>query len=65
MADSEAGRDMTRFCSAKLIALRQEHTALRSRHFLHGQREPAPGIFDIAWFNEDGELCAGGILEKS
>jgi isoamylase len=22
---------------------------------LHGQREPAPGIFDIAWFNEDGE----------
>jgi glycogen operon protein len=22
---------------------------------LHGQREPAPGIFDIAWFNDDGE----------
>jgi glycogen operon protein len=22
---------------------------------LHGHREPAPGIFDIAWFNEDGE----------
>jgi glycogen operon protein len=40
---------------SKLIAVRQEHTALRSRHFLHGQREPAPGIFDIAWFNEDGE----------
>jgi glycogen operon protein len=37
-----------------LIAVRQEHTALRSRHFLHGNREPAPGIFDIAWFNQDG-----------
>ena len=54
MADSPAGREMRSFVS-KLIAVRQEHTALRSRHFLHGHREPAPGIFDIAWFNEDGE----------
>src|SRR6516165_8263315 len=54
LADSTAGREMRDFVS-KLIAVRQEHTALRSRHFLHGQREPAPGIFDIAWFNEDGE----------
>jgi isoamylase len=41
---------------AKLIATRQEHTALRSRHFLHGRGEPAPGIFDIGWFNERGEM---------
>ena len=27
-----------------------KNTRARSRHFLHGQREPAPGIFDIAWF---------------
>ncbi|MFZ0239227.1 MAG: glycogen debranching protein GlgX, partial [Xanthobacteraceae bacterium] len=54
MADSAAGREMRDFL-AKLIAVRQEHTALRSRHFLHGQHEPAPGIFDIAWFNDDGE----------
>jgi glycogen operon protein len=54
MADSPEGREMISFVS-KLIAVRQEHTALRSRHFLHGHREPAPGIFDIAWFNEDGE----------
>jgi glycogen operon protein len=54
MADSPAGREMRNFVS-KLIAVRQEQTALRSRHFLHGHREPAPGIFDIAWFNEDGE----------
>jgi glycogen operon protein len=54
MADSPEGREMINFVS-KLIAVRKEHTALRSRHFLHGHREPAPGIFDIAWFNEDGE----------
>jgi glycogen operon protein len=41
---------------ARLIAIRQEHTALRSRHFLHGRREPAPGIFDIGWFNEQGDM---------
>ena len=27
----------------RLVALRQEHPVLRSRHFLHGRREPAPG----------------------
>jgi isoamylase len=53
MVESPEGQQLIRFVS-KLIALRQEHTALRSRHFLHGQREPAPGIFDISWFNEDG-----------
>jgi glycogen operon protein len=53
MAEAAQGRELIRFVS-KLIAQRQEHTALRSRHFLHGQREPAPGIFDIAWFNEEG-----------
>jgi isoamylase len=54
MVESSEGQILSRFVS-RLIALRQEHTALRSRHFLHGQREPAPGIFDIAWFNEDGQ----------
>jgi isoamylase len=52
-ADAAEGRVLTGYVS-KLIAIRQEHTALRSRHFLHGQREPAPGLSDIAWFNEDG-----------
>jgi glycogen operon protein len=54
MADSAGGLEMRAFVS-RLIAIRQEHAALRSRHFLYGQREPAPGISDIAWFNEDGE----------
>jgi glycogen operon protein len=53
MAESPQGQELTRFVT-KLTALRQKHTALRSRHFLHGLREPAPGVFDIAWFNEDG-----------
>jgi len=54
MAASPQGRTLTAFV-ARLIALRQEHTALRSRHFLHGKREPAPGVFDIGWFDENGE----------
>jgi glycogen operon protein len=54
MAASPEGRALTEFV-ARLIALRQEHAALRSRHFLHGKREPAPGVFDIGWFDENGE----------
>jgi isoamylase len=53
MSETPQGRQLIRFVS-RLIALRQEHTALRSRRFLHGRREPAPGVFDIAWFNPDG-----------
>jgi isoamylase len=55
MAEAPAGQEMRRFV-AKLIALRQEHGALRSRHFLHGRSELAPNIFDIAWFEASGEL---------
>jgi glycogen operon protein len=53
LADSPRGAQLIKFV-AKLIATRQEHSALRSRHFLHGLREPARGIYDIGWFNEDG-----------
>ena len=55
LVNSAQGRELRSF-AAKLVALRQEHTALRSRHFLHGLREPAPGIFDIAWFEANGEM---------
>jgi glycogen operon protein len=54
MAETPAGQEMLRF-AAKLIALRQEHVALRSRHFLHGRSELAADIFDIAWFEASGE----------
>ena len=64
MAEAREGRELTDFV-AKLIALRQEHTALRSRHFLHGQSELAPGVFDIAWFEASGELVPEDVLEKS
>ncbi len=55
LAASSEGQELTKYV-ARLIAIRQEHTALRSRHFLHGRREPAPGIFDIGWFNEQGDM---------
>ena len=56
-AETPAGRELIDFVK-RLIALRQEHTALRSRHFLHGQGELVPGIYDIAWFDESGALIS-------
>jgi isoamylase len=55
LAASSEGQELIKYV-ARLIAIRQEHAALRSRHFLHGRREPAPGIFDIGWFNEQGDM---------
>lgn len=55
LADAPAGKSLIDFVK-RLIALRQEHRALRSRHFLHGQSEVAEGIHDIAWFDENGGL---------
>ncbi|HXA23462.1 MAG TPA: glycogen debranching enzyme GlgX, partial [Acetobacteraceae bacterium] len=37
---------------ARLAAIRREHPVLRSPVFLHGRVSPAPGIADIAWFDE-------------
>jgi len=61
LAQTPEGRQLVRFVT-RLIAVRQEHSALRSRHFLHGHREPAPGVFDIAWFNADGARVAEASL---
>jgi isoamylase len=55
MPETPTGRELHDFTS-RLISLRQEHAALRSRHFLHGRSEVAPNIFDIAWFEANGEL---------
>jgi isoamylase len=54
LADAPEGRALRDFVN-RLIALRQEYAALRSRHFLYGQSELAPGVFDIAWFESGGE----------
>jgi len=53
-AASDAGRALTAFV-ARLIALRKTYPALRSRTFLYGQVEPAPGVLDVDWFDERGE----------
>ncbi|HTW72494.1 MAG TPA: glycogen debranching protein GlgX [Acetobacteraceae bacterium] len=39
---------------ARLIALRRAHAVLRRPAFLHGTMQPAPGVKDIAWFDEQG-----------
>ena len=54
LADSSAGREFVTFVR-RLIALRREHAALRASYFLHGQRELAPAVSEIAWFDERGE----------
>ena len=64
MLETPAGRELHDFTS-RLISLRREHAALRSRHFLHGRSEVAPNIFDIAWFEASGELVLEVVLEIS
>ena len=39
---------------ARLIALRKAHKVLHCSRFLHGLEQPAPGVLDIAWFDERG-----------
>ena len=53
MAASPPGIALTAYV-ARLIALRREHPVLRHPHFLHGRAHPAPGIADIAWFDQSG-----------
>src|SRR5271166_702646 len=53
MAASPAGVALTAYV-AKLSALRREHPVLRCPDFLHGKAYPAPGIADIAWFDQSG-----------
>jgi glycogen operon protein len=52
LAATPAGTALAAFV-ARLTRLRREHPVLRSANFLHGRAEPAPGIADIAWFDED------------
>ena len=53
-ANSPEGRALTAFV-ARLIDLRRKYPVLHAHRFLHGRQEPAPGIQDIAWFDERGE----------
>jgi glycogen operon protein len=56
-ANSPEGQALTGYV-AKLTRLRHENPILRSRHFLHGQEEVAPGILDIAWFDTHGAIIS-------
>jgi glycogen operon protein len=53
MAASPAGRALMDYV-ARLIVLRQQYPVLRHPVFLHGTAFPAPGLADIAWFDEAG-----------
>jgi glycogen operon protein len=53
MAASPPGIALTDYV-ARLTALRREHPVLRHPHFLHGRAQPAPGLADIAWFDQAG-----------
>jgi glycogen operon protein len=53
-AESPEGQALTAFV-ARLIALRRSYRILRFGRFLHGRHVMAPGVKDIAWFNELGE----------
>jgi glycogen operon protein len=55
LLETDAGQELTAFV-ARLIALRAAHPVLRCKQFLHGREKPAPGVLDIAWFDERG--CA-------
>jgi glycogen operon protein len=52
-AHGDDGRAQREFV-ARLIALRRTFPALQGRYFQHGHIEIAPGLLDIAWFDERG-----------
>jgi glycogen operon protein len=48
---------------ARLAALRRAHPTLCSARFLHGQQELLPGVPDVAWFDEGGNLLTQAAWE--
>jgi len=56
-AASPEGQALAAFV-ARLLALRHAHPVLRCRHFMHGKGQPAPGIADISWFDQQGEAVS-------
>jgi glycogen operon protein len=56
-ASSPEGQKLAAYV-ARLIALRHAHPVLRCRHFLHGKVELAPGVLDIDWYDQNGEIIS-------
>jgi glycogen operon protein len=52
-ASEPAALELTEF-TARIAQLRRNHPTLRSNHFLGGDRELAPGITDLSWWDERG-----------
>jgi glycogen operon protein len=53
LANSDGGKNLMAFV-ARLVSLRHQHPILRCVEYLHGKDEPAPGMPDIQWFDEQG-----------
>jgi isoamylase len=53
LLETPEGRSLSDFV-AKLTSARRAYPVLRCRSFFYGETEVAPGIRDIAWFDEDG-----------
>ncbi|MBI0330136.1 glycogen debranching protein GlgX [Burkholderia plantarii] len=56
-AASDAGRRLTGFV-ARLAALRRDHPLLSGPGYPSGDREAAPGLREIDWFDERGEAIS-------
>ncbi|MBR0654630.1 glycogen debranching protein GlgX [Plastoroseomonas arctica] len=56
-AATPAAEQLHRF-TTRLIALRHRIAALRPPEFMHGQHEPSPGILDMAWFDNAGQVIS-------
>jgi glycogen operon protein len=52
-ANSPEGQALTEFVG-RLSALRHRYPVLRLGQYLHGKDEPAPGLLDIQWFDQQG-----------
>jgi isoamylase len=57
LAEAAAGKELSALV-ARLARLRHQYPILRCDKFLHGRDEPAPGIIDIAWFDEQGQTIS-------
>ena len=56
-AAAPEGRALTAYVG-RLTAIRNAYTALQAGRFLHGDREVAPGVPDIVWFDERGDALS-------
>ncbi len=57
--DLERNRSLYTFIQ-RLAKLRKQHPVLRSRNFLDGNREIAPGLNEISWFDAQGNGMSDG-----